>query len=315
MDGWLFLSLVFVVVFTTSGFVQSTMGFGYAMVALAVLPYFMDIRLGNLIVSLSMLVPMLYTTLTYRRQIQPLPLVSSLAGAAIGLPIGLIAFAFVDPNWLVRGTGVVILLTVLDGVHRGRRRTALRTPSKAWSLSAGLASGFLSGSVGIGGPPVAAYASRQPWSPGEFKAFVLSFSLAVVTLRVIGLFVTGFLSRDVLLFSAAAVPFGYLGAWLGAVASKRINARRFRQLTFTLLAFSSVGMIIHGRPHTAPASVTRTHLNRSHEANAPAPVGLTRMAAPRRSTNGVQAGGGGRVPRVASSLAGVPKRSCRPPIR
>ena len=283
VDGWLFLSLIFVVVFTTSGFVQSTMGFGYAMVALAVLPYFMDIRLANLIVSLSMLIPMSSTILAYRRHIQPLTLVGSLAGAAVGLPAGLIAFAFVDPDWLVRGTGVVILLIVLDGVYRGRRQAPLRTPSKAWGLPAGLASGFLSGSVGIGGPPVAAYASRQPWSPGEFKAFVLSFSLVVVSLRVIGLFVAGFLSRDVLLFSAAAVPFGYLGAWLGRVASKRINAHRFRQLTFALLAINSVGMIVRGRPDVMPASVTGTHLNRSHEADPTAPVEFTRITASRRA--------------------------------
>ena len=66
MEGWSLLILLAVVI-VGSGFVQSSMGFGYAVVALAILPFFVDVRLANIVVSLSILVPLTSAVWTYRR--------------------------------------------------------------------------------------------------------------------------------------------------------------------------------------------------------------------------------------------------------
>jgi uncharacterized membrane protein YfcA len=65
---------------------------------------------------------------------------------------------------------------------------------------------------------------------------------------------TGLVSQEVLLFSAFAVPFAYLGARLGSSASERIDARRFQILVMGLLALSSIGMLVRGQPDRADAS-------------------------------------------------------------
>ena len=132
MDEWVFATVVFALVITCSSFVQSAMGFGYALCSLAVLPHLIDVRLANLVVSLSILVPLAYAARANPEPMRSRLLVISLAGAAIGLPIGLLTFAFVDSQWLVRGTGLVVLLVVADGLRRALRPGAKLAPSRVW---------------------------------------------------------------------------------------------------------------------------------------------------------------------------------------
>jgi len=247
MDGWILIGLMVALVITGSGFVQGAMGFGYAIVALAVLPFYLDVRLANLVVSLSAVAPLVLAMWSYRQGLDWPMLAACLLGAMVGLPLGLVVFTSVDAHWLLRATGLAILFFSIQGLRTQRQEAARR--STPWgSALAGAASGFLSGSVGIDGPPVAVYAAGQPWPPERFKAFVLGFSLVLVLLKTIGLAATGWLGSEVLWLSAVAAPFGFLGTWLGVRASRNINTVRFRQIAMAMLVLVSLDMILREKP-------------------------------------------------------------------
>jgi uncharacterized membrane protein YfcA len=271
MEAWMLLAAVAVVI-TISGFVQSSMGFGYAVVALAVLPLVLGVREANIVVSLSMIFPLTLAIWAYREGIDWRTMAFCLAGSAFGLPLGLWIFSTIDPNWLIRATGVVILLLSLDGLRR-REAHDEKPVSRRWSALAGCASGVLSGSVGMGGPPVAAYAARQPWQPNQIKAFLISFSLVLSVMKAAGLVVTGWTdNRTVLLYTAAAIPFGFAGSQVGIIASRNINARRFRQITMAALVVLSLGMIIRGQPGDHQSSQTPTAARAEGQSSAESPV-------------------------------------------
>ncbi len=257
MDDSILHLVILVAAVTAAGFTQSAMGFGFAIAALSILPYFFDIRLANIVVSLCAIVPLCYTMATHRRYIQPGPVGRCLVGAAIGLPLGLATFAYVDPDLLVRSTGLVILIVVLDGFFHSKQPTSSEKRLRSWSLIAGISSGYLSGSVGIGWPPVVAFATRQSWAPLQFKAFLGAFLLTVATVKVGGLVAMGFVDRHILVLSVIAIPFSYLGAWLGGIVAKRIDAKLFRRLTLSLLAFGALGMVIRGTPTAQDTSDLR----------------------------------------------------------
>ena len=252
MEGCLLL-IVLALVVAGAGFVQSSMGFGYAVTALAILPFFVDVRFANIIVSLSILVPLAAAVWTYRSGLDCRLLALCLSGALLGLPLGFLVFITVDADWLVRGTGLVILLIVLDS-FRVRGEPSPRPTSRLWLVVAGAASGMLVGSVGMGGPPVAAYAARQAWSAVRFKAFLISFSLMLAVLRACSLAATGWIDSRVLLYSLAVVPFGLAGNYLGALASRNIDGLRIRRTAMVLLLFLAAGMLIHGHPRNMPAA-------------------------------------------------------------
>jgi len=248
MEGWL-LFLVLALVIAGAGFVQSSLGFGYAVVALSILPFFVDVRFANLVVSLSVLVPLAAAVWTYRTGLDWRLLAWCLSGALLGLPIGLLVFVTLDADWLVRGTGLVILLIVLDS-FRQQGEPSPRPISPLWTVAAGAASGMLVGAVGMGGPPVVAYAARQAWSAVRFKAFLISFLLILAGLRACSLAATGWIDGRVLWYSLAVVPFGLAGGHLGTLASRRIDGLRIRRTAMVLLLFLSAGMILRGHPRS-----------------------------------------------------------------
>jgi len=201
--------------------------------------------MANIVISLSILAPLAFGTWTYRNMLDRRMLLFCMAGAAVGLPIGLAVY--VDVTWLMQGTGAAILLMAVHGLATGQGQVT-STNSRLWSIAAGATSGFLSGAVGIGGPPIAAYAVRQHWSPSRFRAFVISFSMTLALLKAVSLAATGLIEGTVLLLAVIAVPFGYLGSRLGVIVSQKFNTVQFRRMTLALLAFVSIGLIVRGSP-------------------------------------------------------------------
>lgn len=263
----LLLAALFAVVIVGSGFVQTLLGFGYAIVALAVLPYAFDVRLANLVVSISILIPLAASTWFLRHEIDWRALRHAIVGALVGLPLGLIVFTSIDGVWLLRATGLLILISCIDGLRPATAVTGEHRTSRLYGGLAGLASGILSGSVGVGGPPMVAYAVRQPWQPGQLRAFVMGFSLVLSSARAVMLTASGFVDGRVLMLALAAIPFGFLGSRLAHSAVRYVRPRQFRYALLTLLAASSLGMLLHRRePQVIAASVVRHSSGESERA-------------------------------------------------
>ncbi len=248
MDNWtLFITIA--VVITAAGFVQSAMGFGYAIVALAILPLVIDIRMANIVVSLSVILPLGAAVWAYRHEIDWPTIAWCLTGSVVGLAFGLIVFSTIDATWLMRATGGVIFLLALDGLRTRRDTETQRQFSHGWSAVAGAAGGVLSGSIGMGGPPIVAFAARQTWSPVRVKAFLTSVALILSVLKGVGLAATGWVDQAVLFYSGASIPFGLAGSHLGVVASRNMNPQLFRKITMLVLLLLSIGMIVRGQPN------------------------------------------------------------------
>ncbi|MFG0333692.1 MAG: sulfite exporter TauE/SafE family protein, partial [Maioricimonas sp. JB049] len=223
---------------TISATVQRLLGFGFGLVAMSILPYVMDVRQANVVVSLAAVPTLMMIYWSHRGDVHRRTLQVVLLGALGGLLPGLFLFSMVDSSWLTRGTGAVVLLIAID-LLRGQLPDPQREPSLAWGVFSGTVSGMLAGAIGIPGPPVAAYGARQPWSPDEFRAFTAGFFLCLGVVKVIALAGTGFIDVPVVTATALSLPFVVVGYQLGAIVAARINAARFRQFVLIALAISA----------------------------------------------------------------------------
>lgn len=241
---WCFvLTVVFL-----SAFIQGIIGFGYAIVAMALLPLMLDFREANLLVALSIVLPVIWIFWAYRKHSHFRILLGAILGSLVGLPLGLLTFTLIDLDYLVRGTGLVILLIVIDGFFQKPAPTESGPPqtSPLWSSFAGFCSGFLAGSTSIAGPPIVIYAIRQPWNQDQYKGFIFGFFILISITRVIGLALMGLVTMPVILTSTIVIPFVIVGMALGTLVGPRINPVIFKRCLLMLLGVSSLYMVIQG---------------------------------------------------------------------
>jgi uncharacterized membrane protein YfcA len=240
-ESWpLLLSLAGIIF--VSGLVQSALGFGFALTALAVLPYLVDARHAHLIVSLSGVPPLILAAWVYRQRTMLLPLAISLAGACLLLPIGLLVFSQAPLAWLVRMTGAAVFIFALAELWRPGLPAATNS-SGANCLAAGAISGFLSGAVSIGGPPIVAFALRQPWPPVHFRFFVCFFLMLQSLVKALGLIGSGQVDRQTAILSLWSIPFTLAGVWLGARLTSRIEPAGYRRFIAVALMISGISLV------------------------------------------------------------------------
>lgn len=248
VDGDLWITWISIAVIAlTAGFVHSAIGFGFGIVALAIIPFVMDIKSAHVVISLSSVPMLVMAAWVYRHGIEWPSLRLAMIGAAIFLPFGLLAFEIAPHDWLVRGTGVAILAMVLLSI-RNQQFSGETLASKSSCFAAGAVSGFLAGAVSVAGPPVAAFALKQGWSQDRFKAFVTQCLLVIASYKAVLLAFGGYVTFETATHTILAAPFAIVGVQLGVIASRRIPAKRFKRLVALALILISCMMIWNGSP-------------------------------------------------------------------
>ncbi len=237
-----------------AGVVHSIIGFGYGIVALAILPNFIDVRMAHVILSLSSVPVLLMAAWAYRKGIDRKSLLPALIGAALFMPIGLLAFKWMSMDLLVRGTGLAILLTTLNSLRQKPETTydeftAQKRGASVAPFAAGALSGFLGGAVSIAGPPIATYAVGQAWSADRFKSFVTQCLLVICFYKVAGLAVADLISRPDVVRVLWASPFSIAGIWMGVRLSRMINPEHFQKLVAVALILVACLFLLRGAPN------------------------------------------------------------------
>ena len=245
-SGDLTVFLYIGVIALAAGFVHSAIGFGFGIVAVTLLPLVVEVRQSHVVISTASVPVLMMAAWAYRDGADWSALWRALVGAAICMPLGLLAFEWVSPDWLIRGTGLAILAMV--GISfRNRRRARMEMKSSGGSSwFAGALGGFLAGAVTIAGPPVAAYALSQPWEQARFKAFLNQFLFAVSLYKVTGLAVRGFIDQETLVQSAALAPMAIIGIQVGAIFSRRLSTQRFHVFVAIALVAVAIYFVVRG---------------------------------------------------------------------
>lgn len=231
---WIFL-IVLLAVFT-----QSVTGFGVALVAMALLPPLIGLRIATPLVALVSLVLEGLLLYRYRKQIQIHAIWQVTAAALVGIPLGLAGLELLNERLVLGVLGVVIsayALYSLSGLHMPE----LKHP--VWAYAAGLLAGILGGAYNTSGPPVIVYADSQHWPPFEFKANLQGFFIIATVLVVAGhLFsrhITAVVWRD-FLWTLPAILVGFLG---GTRLDGHIDALTFRKIALVLLLVLGLRLI------------------------------------------------------------------------
>ena len=232
-----------------AGFVHSAIGFGFGIVVVTLLPWVVDARQSQILVSLASVPVMVGATWTYRKGGERRAMFRAVAGALVGLPLGIWVFDSLNMDWLVRGTGVAILAMVAMSFRNRRLAQATSDQGGAgegYPSIAGAVAGFLAGAVSIAGPPIVAFALQRNWQQLKFKAFVNQFLCLVSIFKVVGLGFTGDVTTSACLQTVWLILPALLGIGVGAACSRHLSSSRFHTAVAVALVTVSIVMVVRG---------------------------------------------------------------------
>jgi len=169
---------------------------------------------------------------------------------AIGMPLGIFAFARLDSAVLVRVFGAfVVALALLELVVR--RAPAPPTPEGATVRLGGpfpvgllVLGGVVHGAFGTGGPMVVYVCGRLLPSKGEFRATLSALWLVLNLVLVVSHVVGGRWTSETPALTAALAPALLLGLVIGQALHDRIPAARFRRVVFAMLAVAGLILVV-----------------------------------------------------------------------
>ena len=225
--------------------VQSVAGFGFALVAIALLPFFLDLSRAIPLVLIMCLLSSLGLWIYYRDSFRWQAIMPLVLSALACIPIGLVGLHYVPEDIARKVLGSFIVLYVAYDILRlivpVLSMPKLESPS--WAYFFGGISGFLTGAFTTGGPPLVMYAHSKEWSPEEFKGNLPGVYVVALTFALAGHYFEGHLTPELWKMALYTVPMFVVGMGVGILLSKKVDAEGFKRLVLSLLCVIGLKLI------------------------------------------------------------------------
>jgi uncharacterized membrane protein YfcA len=224
--------------------VQSATGFGFALVLSPALFAVMDpVEAVTALLVLGLALNLLVLFEDGRPEhVDWRALAPMLVSAVPGLAVGAVALTELSKEVLQVAVGVAVIAAA--GWQLRRKSHSHLPPAAAWG--AGFASGALTTSISVSGPPLVLWLEARGVRPEEFRASLAASFLALnlaggailVAVEGSGAFDAG----------AVAVLLGLViaGYALGALAFRRLDRERFFNLVLVLVALTGAASVVAG---------------------------------------------------------------------
>ena len=161
-------------------------------------------------------------------------------GAIILLPVGGTILATVHGDIMRRVIAGIVTVTAL-WMLTGKSYTGPR--ARPISFGVGAVSGLLTGSTGMGGPPVMFYQLSGEGAARRTRGGMQVMSVFIETLTLGGFFVAGILTPAYIVTAAILLPMLLIGTWIGAHSFGRTSEKLFRfAALWFLVAVGSVAL-------------------------------------------------------------------------
>ncbi|MDR7124903.1 sulfite exporter TauE/SafE family protein [Pseudotabrizicola sp. 4114] len=155
-----------------------------------------------------------------------------LAGAAVGLPLGLWVLTGISDDAAKAAISGYVLLMCGVLLLGWRFRAEIRGRG---NLAVGVASG-LANAPGMGGLPVAAFFAAQPMPPAVFRATLIAYFPLLDLYSAPLYWFAGLVTMDTLWAGLIALPLTVAGNWLGGRHFFGTDPQDFRRFAILLLA-------------------------------------------------------------------------------
>lgn len=217
--------------------VHSFAGFGSALVAMPILTALRPPQEVLPAFTLMVLVLDVVLLLETRAHADWRRVAFLLAGAALGVPLGIFALTSLPAEHIRLGVNAVVLVFAI-GLWLKVRLPLPDVP--ATRVLVGMTSGVLSGAVGTSGPPVVIFAVSQRWGKDVFRGTLLAYFTALVVMTLTGYTVSGLVDGAALLRALGALCGALPAAWIGVRLKRRTSEQRFERVVLVMITLMAL---------------------------------------------------------------------------
>lgn len=215
-----------------AGTVTGLTGFGLALISTPLLLFVYEPKtVVVLTVFFSIFINIAVVWDSWREARRPLAL-ALLLPSVVGVVLGAEVLRVLDPIYIRLAVGAVVVLSALI-LMRDVRLPGAQT---RWGpLVAGSASGALSTSTGLAGPPIVLLLASRGLPKEEFRSTSALYFLAMSLVGLLVLAWRGLVEGGEISLSLVLVPAAIVGKVVGTALLKKVSERAFRALSLGLV--------------------------------------------------------------------------------
>lgn len=229
------LSAAFVVALFAAllaGIVTGLTGFGLALISTPILLFVYEPR--TVIVLTAMFSIFISSAVVWDswHEARKRLVLALLIPAVFGVVVGAEVLRVIDPVYVRLGVGVIVVFSAFLLV----RDVRLPGASTRWgTLVAGAASGALSTSTGLAGPPIVLLLASRGLPKHEFRGTSALYFLPMSVVGIVVLALRGLVEAPEIPLGLLLIPAAIAGKAIGTVLLRRVSERAFRAVTLGLV--------------------------------------------------------------------------------
>ena len=243
MDGFSLELPIFLVATFAGALVAGLSGFAFGLVVSSIWLYILTpLQTTTLIIAFGLIVQG-YSVWKLRRALDWKKVWPFVAGAALGVPVGVSILTWANPAHVRAGIGAFLVLYSLYALFRPTI-TPVKTGGAAADAGVGFLNGVVGGITGLAGILVIIWCGLRGWPKDVQRTVFQPVAVATFLMSALWIGAKGAIAADTVKSFLIGLPALFAGTWLGLKLYGRLNEAAFRKVVLVLLLASGVVLIV-----------------------------------------------------------------------
>jgi uncharacterized membrane protein YfcA len=243
MDGIPLELPIFLLATFAGALVAGLSGFAFGLVAASIWLYVLSpLQTATLIIAFGLIVQG-FAVWKLRRALDWKKLWPFVAGAALGVPVGVTILTWANPAHARMGVGAFLVLYSLYALFRPAINP-VKAGGAAVDAGVGFLNGVLGGITGLAGILVTIWCGLRGWPKDVQRTVFQPVAVATFLMSALWIGARGAITADTIKLFLVGLPALLAGTWLGLKLFGRLDEAMFRKVVLALLLASGVVLIV-----------------------------------------------------------------------
>lgn len=229
-----------------AGFIQGLTGFAYGLVAMSVWIWFLEPRTVAALVVIGALSGQLTSKIATRSRPMQRRLFPYLAGAGVGVLLGLAILPAIDVAYfqLVVGAFLLIWCPIMLSWHR---MPTVSSANPGADAVVGILAGAMAAIGGLSGPLPVLWTSLQRLDKEVQRSIIQDFNFTILSVTFIGYVLSGHIRLEMFITMVYLVPISLMATIIGLAMFRLASQNLFRNIILSILTVSGAILVIFNR--------------------------------------------------------------------